>query len=109
MKGAKSAQKALCWRSPSRQSSARKRARLDSSHWLKIGDSLLDLIVTIPAQTGNSADNNCVILLTGKKKGDTCYARSGFNLAVFFLTVIWSFGSFLRMTTTRPVTTKGKC
>ena len=49
MKGDESSQKALCWRGPSRQSRARKRTRLDSSHTLKLGDSLYNMIVTIPA------------------------------------------------------------
>ena len=49
-KGAESAQKALRWQGPSKQSGARKRTRLDSSHSLRVGDSFQSLIVTIPAQ-----------------------------------------------------------
>ena len=43
-------QKFLHWQGPSGKSWARKRTRLDSSHSLKVGNSLQNLIVTIPVQ-----------------------------------------------------------
>ena len=46
--GAESAQKALRLRGLLRQSWARERIRLDSSHSSRVGDSLWDLIVIIP-------------------------------------------------------------
>ena len=47
-KGTESAQKYTRWKGPSRRSWARKRTRLYSSHSLEVGDSLEDLILTIP-------------------------------------------------------------
>ena len=56
-KGAESAQKALCWRGPSRKSYARNRTKLDSSHSLKLGDSFWNLILTIPGSRQPPTDS----------------------------------------------------